>query len=101
MKCDWKHRVFWDVYERAGMCSELSGTPVSRPRNWNFAHILPKSEYPELMYDPENIMFVTYNEHHLIDHGSHEQRQKSGIDFEPFFRRRKELAWELYKKTNE
>ena len=76
MKCNWKHPVFEQVYERADGCSEISGLPVYPVTNMNFAHILPKGKFPELCYDPENVLFVTANEHTLLDHGTHDQRMR-------------------------
>jgi len=75
MRCNWKHRVFWEAWERAGGCSEISKLPISNPTPMNFAHILPKGQYPQHCYDLDNIVVLTTHEHTLLDHGTQMQRE--------------------------
>ena len=76
MKCNWKNHVFYEVWEEANGCSMLSGRPISEPDPRNFAHIIPKGKYPQATYDKRNIYVVTYYEHFLLDHGTHDMRDK-------------------------
>lgn len=41
-----------------------------------FAHVLPKGSYTHYKMNPENIVILSPEEHHLFDFGSEEQRQK-------------------------
>lgn len=48
--------------------SEISGTYLGRePLSIYFHHILPKEKYPQAMYDPENIILLTLDEHSNVE----------------------------------
>lgn len=42
-----------------------------------FAHILPKSKFKELKFNPENIILVHPDIHHLIDNGTYDKLKKA------------------------
>lgn len=46
----------------------------------NCAHVLPKGKYPELKYDPENIVLLTWKEHQLYDQGTEKEREQYEMD---------------------
>ena len=77
MRCNWKHSVFTEVWERSGGVSELSSAPIYERTNVNFAHILAKADnkYPLFIYYPKNIIVLTFKEHTLLDQGTAQQRQ--------------------------
>jgi len=64
-----------------------------------FAHILPKGKYTKFKLNPENILVVHPEVHHLIDAGTQDQRDATGWDFSPFYDKRKELL-KLYNKLD-
>ena len=48
--------------------SELSGAYLGNEAlSVFFHHILPKSKYPQAMYDEENIILLTLNEHESVE----------------------------------
>jgi len=61
--CNWKHKVFLELYIELDGQSCISGTPVSNPQPINFHHGLAKSAYGSLMYERRNIFFMTDEEH--------------------------------------
>ena len=77
MRCNWKHSVFDEIRERANGVSELSDASIGELTNINFAHILAKGDnkYPKFCYYPKNIVVLTADEHHLLDHSSAQKRQ--------------------------
>lgn len=55
--------------------SFISGLPVNAIST-TFAHVLAKGQgkYPKFKLFDKNIVFLTIEEHHLFDNGSHTQR---------------------------
>jgi len=64
--------TLWNIRERV---SFLTGRPVPFSPS-TFAHVLPKSKYPGLRLYDKNIIFLTLEEHTLLDAGTKEQRAK-------------------------
>lgn len=68
-----------------------------------FAHLLSKSQskYPKFKLYSQNIVLLTPEEHHLLDHGTEKQRQdyakKYGCDWKKIYDLRDRLK-EQYKK---
>ena len=58
--------------------SFISGIPVDVDIATTYAHILSKAQnkYPKFKLYDKNIVFLTPTEHHILDHGTIEQRQK-------------------------
>lgn len=67
-----------------------------------FMHILAKGKYPELKFEPDNIMLGTPVEHFLCDMGTAEQRKKYEIEnncsFDVFYDKQKELLKSIKSK---
>lgn len=68
--------------------SELSGTPLPEynPHDPKFCnliryhqhHFWAKSKHPELMFDASNIVFLTKQEHEIVEWGSENDKQEIG-----------------------
>jgi hypothetical protein len=103
------------MYDRPNY-SEISGKPLGQYLSKStfffscFAHIIPKSgpstiAVPKdikktfLKFNEDNVMLVTPEEHHLIDHGTEEGRakyeQEYGCSFNVFFEKKERLLEEL------
>lgn len=61
---------FYTLLQASEKESDISHTPLTGNLTsmW-FHHIFPKSKFPELRFCPENIMFVTADEHYQIEQG--------------------------------
>tara|TARA_R110000868_G_scaffold14426_4_gene67238 strand:+ start:39118 stop:39531 length:414 start_codon:yes stop_codon:yes gene_type:complete len=60
--------IIWDKKPHK---SEVSGTYLGRePNTMYFHHILPKSKYPQAMFDEENIILLTPDEHATVEMNS-------------------------------
>jgi hypothetical protein len=66
------------ILESREHTSFISGLPIEGGRP-NCAHVLPKGAYPELKYDPENIVLLTWKEHQLFDQGTEQDRNNYHI----------------------
>ena len=59
---------FLKIWEKRPHVSEVSGNPLGKePLTVFFHHILPKNKYPEAMYDEENIILLTLDEHTNVE----------------------------------
>lgn len=83
--------MFAHIWENSPHVSTISGKAVQYSPSC-FAHILAKglNKYPHYRLNPENIMLMTAEEHHLTDNGTTEQRgryeiQYSSANFKRFF----------------
>lgn len=48
--------------------SEVSGTWLGpEPKTFMFAHLIPKRQYPEWKFNPDNIVLLSYEEHNILD----------------------------------
>jgi len=55
---------FLQIWKKRLHLSEVSGLPlVGEPLSVYFHHILPKEKYPKAMFDEENIVLLTLEEH--------------------------------------
>ena len=82
LKKQYKKRGVGELFDRILATREpvswLTGKPIECTYN-NCAHVVPvgNSEYKKLCeLDADNILLLTAFEHHLIDQGSQEQRDK-------------------------
>ena len=73
--------LFNHVWYSRAHCCEVSGESLEKYVGTDFfvnmfAHILSKSntKYPLFKYNPANILLVSPDIHHLLDHGSEDQR---------------------------
>lgn len=62
----------WDVFNKIWVerphYSEISWVWLGREiSSLYFHHILPKSKYKEAMFDEENIILMTWNEHENVE----------------------------------
>lgn len=70
-KSEWD--MFHSIWTTRPKKSFLSGKPINLlPEDllWVniFAHVLPKGKYPQLKYEPENIIMVLPEEHYAMDY---------------------------------
>lgn len=62
-----KH-FFLSIWKERKHVSEISGEVLfSPPSTAYFHHILPKSKYPELKFEKDNIILLTLNEHSNVE----------------------------------
>lgn len=62
------HSVFMDIWYERPHKSEISGRWLGKEAlTVFFHHILPKSKYPEAMFDVENIILITFEEHGKVE----------------------------------
>ena len=61
-------RVFLDIWMKRRHNSEISGRWLGKePLTIFFHHILPKSKYKQAMFDEENIILMTWDEHTKVE----------------------------------
>lgn len=61
-------QVFFSIWKKRPHVSEVSGKEIHGPlRTHYFHHILPSRKYPEAMYDEENIILLTADEHARVE----------------------------------
>jgi hypothetical protein len=63
-----------------------------------FAHVLSKGAYPRYRLNKDNIVLLTMEEHYLFDHGSMDQRDKTGLDWQPLYDLKDELKIKYYEE---
>ena len=60
--------MFLNIWKKRPHKSEVSGESLgSEPLHVFFHHILPKEKYPKAMFDEENIILLTLNEHDQVE----------------------------------
>ena len=60
--------VFMDIWHKRRHYSEVSGKWLGKePLTIFFHHILPKSKYPNAMFDEENIILLSGDEHTKVE----------------------------------
>ncbi len=65
---DKMREFFLQLWKKRKHVSEISGEYLgSTPLHIFFHHILEKNKYPEAMYDDENIILLTLDEHTNVD----------------------------------
>lgn len=68
--------LFKKIWEEREHRSFISGRTVEPFDIRNFAHVLPKSKYPSLRLDRENIVLLSPVEHALFDQHTEKDREK-------------------------
>lgn len=58
---------YFDYHISACRFSEESGKPIPEPTVVNVCHIFPKRAYPSIAGDLENVVYLTWQEHHDFD----------------------------------
>lgn len=62
------HLLFKQIWRERSHKSEVSGTYLGKEAySTYFHHILPKSKYPEIKMDKENIILLTTDEHANVE----------------------------------
>jgi hypothetical protein len=60
--------------------SFISGLPLIGPESpaWvsQFAHVIPKSKYPQIKFNPKYVVLLTMDEHYAYDNLSKDQQIK-------------------------
>lgn len=74
-------RMFQEIWATRPHVSEVSGKKLLPPSHslwhWQFAHILSKGAYPRYKVNPDNIVMITPEEHHLFDFQTHKLIDKA------------------------
>lgn len=76
------HSIFMDIWRDRRHHSEISGRWLGKEALTTFFHhILPKSKYPDAIFDAENIILLTSDEHAKVesDPGCFEEVNKRRI----------------------
>jgi hypothetical protein len=61
-------KFFLEIWKTRPHVSEITGISLgSQPLTIYFHHILPKEKYPEAMYDEENIVLLSGDEHGNVE----------------------------------
>jgi len=72
--------MYYNVWNAREHVSFISGYPLQGPTSsmWRsqFAHVIPKSKYPQVKYDDDFVVLLTVDEHHAYDNMTEDQRQK-------------------------
>ena len=88
-------KLFLQLYaERKGRC-EITGQLIPFDVN-NFAHILGKKAYPSLRLDPDNIIHVKPEIHHLYDNSSKEKLLEKYPAAIKIYEKKNELRYRYY-----
>lgn len=59
---------FLFIWKKRRHFSEISGKYLgNEPMSTYFHHVLPKEKYPQAMYDEENIILLTLEEHDQVE----------------------------------
>lgn len=70
--------MYANIASSRGFVSFFTGKPImTSPKPANFAHVLEKAiaKYPHFRFNPDNVIIVTIDEHHIIDFGTEEQKK--------------------------
>ena len=67
---------FKEIWIKTEHKSYLSGKPLYKFSVSLFAHVLSKNKYPKWRLNPINIVLLTPEEHHMLDQGYKEQRER-------------------------
>jgi ribosomal protein L37E len=73
--------LYLDVWNgTSSHVSFISGLPLMGPEYpaWvsQFAHVIPKSKYPQIQFDKRFIVLLTMDEHYAFDNLSEDQRRR-------------------------
>lgn len=67
-KIETMRNFFLEIWKERKHYSEVSGDYLgSEALSTFFHHILPKSKYPDLVYDKSNIILLTFPEHESVE----------------------------------
>lgn len=67
-------KMFYEIWqERPHVCENCKIHLGNDARTWNFSHTKPKSIYPELRLDKNNIQLLCYECHYAKDHQTKEK----------------------------
>jgi hypothetical protein len=82
--------LFNQIWADRPHVSFVSGKPISFFSVAHFAHVLPKGKWPKFKYEAKNIVLLTFEEHHLYDMGTENQRVRykkdnPGTDWQKLF----------------
>ena len=63
-----QREMFLNIWKKKAHRSEVSGVYLgSEPMSTYFHHILPKSKYPQAMFDEDNIILLSLWEHENVE----------------------------------
>ena len=79
-----QYNMFLDIYNKSNKVSQISGKQLVEPEHkmftWQFEHILPKGTYPDLKYNKDNIMLMTWQEHFDLTNNTAKCKENSMYD---------------------
>lgn len=97
--------LFSYLWDKSNKTCWLSGESLKKFEgtdrwHWMFAHILNKGVYTLWKLNPKNIVIIHPDAHHLFDHGTIEQQDKSRFNFTKLRLLKEQLKREYYETTN-
>jgi len=67
---------FLQIWSKKAHYSEISNSYLGKePLSVFFHHILPKEKYPQAMYDEENIILLTLEEHDNVERNIYKYKE--------------------------
>lgn len=72
---------FLNIWAERPHYSQVSGGWLGNEiKSWMLDHLLPKSDYPELKYEKDNIILCTFDEHTRKTNGYPDENHKKAIE---------------------
>ena len=77
-----RNKFFMSIWNgRPHKCEHCGKSLGSEPRSYMFDHLLEKSKYPDLKYEPENILLVCLECHDNKTRGNISEKYQEKINF--------------------
>jgi len=93
--------MFKEIWAEREHKSFVSGKPLGHVAKAHFfAHVLSKGAYPKYRLNKDNIVLLTFDEHYLYDHGTMDQREKTGYDWQKLYDLKDDLKIKYYGGEN-
>lgn len=65
---DKQWKFFYEIWSERPHRSEVSGRPIfGEPLSIYFHHIFPKTKFPDMKFDKDNIIILTFEEHQQVE----------------------------------
>lgn len=104
--------LFLHIWENRERTCAISGQDLNRFDAWKdgssyqqsrfysmFAHCLNKNQYKKFRLNPENVLLLHMDLHYLVDFGTIEQRNNTGLSFSNFYDKQEQLK-QQYKQEH-
>jgi hypothetical protein len=101
--------MFLEIWEERPHKSFVSGKNLDVYRRGTFfvnlfAHVLGKGAFPRYKLNKENIVLLTPQEHHLLDAGTKDQRERyaeqNNCSWEKLYELKEKLKQQYYNEKN-